>query len=198
MKTQRAWQRMLSGRRLDLLDPSPMDIEIEDIAHGLSFVARWNGQTEGDFSYSVAEHSLLVEKIFFKLNPKVSNKWKLAALLHDAPEYVIGDMISPVKAAIGPTYAQLEDKLIEAIHIRFGLPAKVPSNIKLQIKKADKISAWLEATLIAGFSIDEANKFFGAPPDEFFNYQELVLKQPMIVKSKFIEKFEALLQSIII
>nr|MBC8408128.1 HD domain-containing protein [Paracoccaceae bacterium] len=123
MKTQRAWQRMLSGRRLDLLDPSPMDIEIEDIAHGLSFVARWNGQTEGDFSYSVAEHSLLVEKIFFKLNPKVSNKWKLAALLHDAPEYVIGDMISPVKAAIGPNYAQLEDKLIEAIHIRFGLPA---------------------------------------------------------------------------
>ena len=198
MKTQRAWQRMLSGRRLDLLDPSPMDIEIEDIAHGLSFVARWNGQTEGDFSYSVAEHSLLVEKIFFKLNTKVSNKWKLAALLHDAPEYVIGDMISPVKAAIGPTYAQLEDKLIEAIHIRFGLPAKVPSNIKLQIKKADKISAWLEATLIAGFSIDEANKFFGVPPDEFFNYQELVLKQPMIVKSKFIEKFEALLQSIII
>ena len=198
MKTQRAWQRMLSGRRLDLLDPSPMDIEIEDIAHGLSFVARWNGQTEGDFSYSVAEHSLLVEKIFFKLNPKVSNKWKLAALLHDAPEYVIGDMISPVKAAIGPTYAQLEDKLIEAIHIRFGLPAKVPSNIKLQIKKADKISAWLEATLIAGFSIDEAYKFFGVPPDEFFNYQELVLKQPMIVKSKFIEKFEALLQSIII
>ena len=194
MKTQRAWQRMLSGRRLDLLDPSPMDIEIEDIAHGLSFVARWNGQTEGDFSYSVAEHSLLVEKIFFKLNPKVSNKWKLAALLHDAPEYVIGDMISPVKAAIGPTYAQLEDKLIEAIHIRFGLPAKVPSNIKLQIKKADKISAWLEATLIAGFSIDEANKFFGVPPGEFFNYQELVLKQPMIVKSKFIEKFEALLQ----
>ena len=198
MKTQRAWQRMLSGRRLDLLDPSPMDIEIEDIAHGLSFVARWNGQTEGDFSYSVAEHSLLVEKIFFKLNPKVSNKWKLAALLHDAPEYVIGDMISPVKAAIGPNYAQLEDKLIEAIHIRFGLPAKVPSNIKLQIKKADKISAWLEATLIAGFSIDEANKFFGVPPSEFFNYQELVLKQPMIVKSKFIEKFEALLQSIII
>ena len=198
MKTQRAWQRMLSGRRLDLLDPSPMDIEIEDIAHGLSFVARWNGQTEGDFSYSVAEHSLLVEKIFFKLNPKVSNKWKLAALLHDAPEYVIGDMISPVKAAIGPTYAQLEDKLIEAIHIRFGLPAKVPSNIKLQIKKADKISAWLEATLIAGFSIDEANKFFGVPPGEFFNYQELVLKQPMIVKSKFIERFEALLQSIII
>ena len=198
MKTQRAWQRMLSGRRLDLLDPSPMDIEIEDIAHGLSFVARWNGQTEGDFSYSVAEHSLLVEKIFFKLNPKVSNKWKLAALLHDAPEYVIGDMISPVKAAIGPNYAQLEDKLIEAIHIRFGLPAKVPSNIKLQIKKADKISAWLEATLIAGFSIDEANKFFGIPPGEFFNYQELVLKQPMIVKSKFIEKFETLLQSIII
>ena len=99
MKQPRAWQRMLSGRILDLLDPTPMDIEIEDIAHGLAFVARWNGQTRGDFAYSVAEHSLLVEEIFFRLNPDGLVKWRLAALLHDAPEYVIGDMISPV----GPT-----------------------------------------------------------------------------------------------
>jgi len=120
MKQPRAWQRMLSGRRLDLLDPTPMDIEIEDIAHGLAFVARWNGQTRGDYAYSVAEHSLLVEQIFGQMQPAAPVKWRLAALLHDAPEYVIGDMISPVKAAVGPGYETLDDRLMAAIHIRFG------------------------------------------------------------------------------
>ena len=157
----RAWQRMLSGRRLDLLDPTPVDIEIEDIAHGLAFVARWNGQTRGDFPYSVAEHSILVEELFSRMNPKAPAKWQLAALLHDAPEYVIGDMISPVKAAVGPGYGELDDRLMAAIHLRFGLPHKVPANIKKAIKKADKVSAWLEATQIAGFSMAEADKFFG-------------------------------------
>ena len=141
----RAWQRMLSGRRLDLLDPTPVDIEIEDIAHGLAFVARWNGQTQGDFAYSVAEHSLLVETIFGRIAPTAPAKWRLAALLHDAPEYVIGDMISPVKAAVGPDYGALDERLTAAIHIRFGLPAQVPASIKKQIKKADSISAWMEA-----------------------------------------------------
>ena len=193
MKTPRAWQRMLSGRRLDLLDPTPVDIEIEDIAHGLSFVARWNGQTKGNYAYSVAEHSLLVEKIFTYLYPKTSIRWKLAALLHDAPEYVIGDMISPVKAAIGPSYSELEVKLIEAIHIRFGLPASVPPKIKLQIKKADKISAWMEATLIAGFKISEANKFFTSPPKNFNFSTELKLRQPIAVRNEFIKRFSFLL-----
>ena len=193
MKTPRAWQRMLSGRRLDLLDPTPVDIEIEDIAHGLSFVARWNGQTKGNYAYSVAEHSLLVEKIFTYLYPKTSIQWKLAALLHDAPEYVIGDMISPVKAAIGPSYSELEVKLIEAIHIRFGLPASVPQKIKLQIKKADKISAWMEATLIAGFKISEANKFFTSPPKNFNFSTELKLRQPTAVRNEFIKRFSFLL-----
>lgn len=147
----RAWQRMLSGRRLDLLDPTPVDIEIEDIAHGLAFVARWNGQTRGDFAYSVAEHSLLVETIYGRMNPKAPPKWRLAALLHDAPEYVIGDMISPVKAAVGPEYGALDDRLMSAIHIRFGLPAALPKSVKQQIKRADKVSAWMEATQIAGF-----------------------------------------------
>jgi len=140
MKKYRAWQRMLSGRRLDLLDPTPLDIEIEDIAHGLSFVARWNGQTHGDFPYSVAEHSLLVEQIYSKLYKNPEKKWCLAALLHDAPEYVIGDMISPVKSAIGSDYQSLENRLSSAINLRFGLPTKLPENIKKQIKKADKIS----------------------------------------------------------
>ena len=129
MKKYRAWQRMLSGRRLDLLDPTPLDIEIEDIAHGLSFVARWNGQTHGDFPYSVAEHSLLVEQIYSKLYKNPEKKWCLAALLHDAPEYVIGDMISPVKSAIGSDYQSLENRLSSAINLRFGLPTKLPENI---------------------------------------------------------------------
>ena len=130
MKTPRAWQRMLSGRRLDLLDPTPMDIEVEDIAHGLAFVARWNGQTLGDYAYSVAEHSLLVEQIFSVQQPAAPAKWRLAALLHDAPEYVIGDMISPVKAAVGPGYGELDARLTAAIHLRFGLPAVLPVRVK--------------------------------------------------------------------
>ena len=125
----RAWQRMLSGRRLDLLDPSPLDIEIEDIAHGLAFVARWNGQTRGDWPYSVAEHALLVERLMGVADPALAPAWRLAGLLHDAPEYVIGDMISPVKAALGPGYAGLDERLTTAVHRRFGLPAVLPPAI---------------------------------------------------------------------
>ncbi|MEN8842193.1 MAG: HD family hydrolase [Octadecabacter sp.] len=185
MKQPRAWQRMLSGRRLDLLDPTPMDIEIEDIAHGLAFVARWNGQTVGDFAYSVAEHSLLVEQIFTAMNPKAPVKWQLAALLHDAPEYVIGDMISPVKAAVGPGYETLDDRLMAAIHIRFGLPAQVPVIIKKQIKKADKISAWLEAIQIAGFTQSEADKFFGKPDPNVAREAKIQLRPPIEVRHDF-------------
>ena len=161
MTQARAWQRMLSGRRLDLLDPTPVDIEIEDIAHGLAFVARWNGQTMGDWPYSVAQHSLLVEQLYTRLTPGRPARWGLAALLHDAPEYVIGDMISPVKAAVGPHYEALDARLAAAIHIRFGLPAQLPVAVKAAIKRADRISAWLEATQIAGFSQAEATRFFG-------------------------------------
>jgi len=185
MKQARAWQRMLSGRRLDLLDPTPMDIEIEDIAHGLAFVARWNGQTRGDYAYSVAEHSLLVERIFTVMNPKTSVKWQLAALLHDAPEYVIGDMISPVKAAVGPGYEALDERLMAAIHIRFGLPAQVPAPIKKQIKKADKISAWLEAVQIAGFTQAEADKFFGRPDADIIRQSLIELRPPVDVRRDF-------------
>ncbi|MEL7276750.1 MAG: HD family hydrolase, partial [Pseudomonadota bacterium] len=159
----RAWQRMLSGRRLDLLDPSPLDIEIEDIAHGLAFVARWNGQTHGEYPYSVAQHSVLVEELYGILYPDAPAKWRLAAILHDAPEYVIGDMISPVKAAVGPGYKGLDERLMAAVHLRFGLPAELPRTIKSRIKRADKLSAWLEAVQLAGFTPAEANRFFGAP-----------------------------------
>lgn len=195
-KQARAWQRMLSGRRLDLLDPTPMDIEVEDIAHGLAFVARWNGQTKGDYAYSVAEHSLLVESLFERIVPKAEPKWKLAALLHDAPEYVIGDMISPVKAAVGPNYEALDERLAAAIHIRFGLPAKIPATVKRQIKKADKISAWLEATQIAGFTEGEANKFFGTPDPAVLDGLSLVLRPPVEVRNDFTARHDALLREI--
>ncbi len=176
---------MLSGRRLDLLDPTPVDIEVEDIAHGLAFVARWNGQTRGDFAYSVAEHSLLVEELFGRIAPKAPVKWRLAALLHDAPEYVIGDMISPVKSAVGAGYGQLDDRLSTAIHIRFGLPASVPASVKRQIKKADKISAWMEATQIAGFSQAEATKFFDRPDKAVMDGLQIKLRAPVEVRNEY-------------
>ncbi|MBY6066291.1 HD family hydrolase [Leisingera aquaemixtae] len=195
-KPARAWQRMLSGRRLDLLDPTPVDIEIEDVAHGLAFVARWNGQTMGDFAYSVAEHSLLVEDIFARMQPKAPVKWRLAALLHDAPEYVIGDMISPVKAAVGPGYGDLDQRLTSAIHLRFGLPAALPKTVKAQIKRADKVSAWMEAVQIAGFSKKEASKFFGTPKPEIVEGLDIVLRPPLETRMAFLRRHAELMSQI--
>jgi uncharacterized protein len=191
-KQPRAWQRMLSGRRLDLLDPTPMDIEIEDIAHGLAFVARWNGQTRGDWPYSVAEHSILVEQIFSRQNG-AAPKWQLAALLHDAPEYVIGDMISPVKSAVGPNYGELDLRLTAAVHIRFGLPAILPVEIKKAIKAADKVSAWLEAVHIAGFTETEADKLFGRPVSGILRGLDIKLRPPAVVRADFIARHLALI-----
>jgi 5'-deoxynucleotidase YfbR-like HD superfamily hydrolase len=185
---------MLSGRRLDLLDPTPVDVEIEDIAHGLAFVARWNGQTRGDYAYSVAEHSLLVETIFARIAPRAPAKWRLAALLHDAPEYVIGDMISPVKAAVGPDYRALDDRLTTAVHVRFGLPASLPVRVKQQIKKADRVSAWMEASQIAGFSETEATRFFGRPDAALMEGLSILLRPPVEVRAEFTQRHEALLR----
>lgn len=189
----RAWQRMLSGRRLDLINPSPMDIEIEDIAHGLSRVARWNGQTTGEHSFSVAQHSVIVEDICRTLDPHADRDWLLAALLHDASEYVVGDMISPFKNALGVDYRAFEDKLMQAIHIRFGLPAAISPQLKKFIKAADKISAYLEATQIAGFSHEESEKFFGAPP---FAVKAWAIKPlpPNEAKQLYIARFEELIK----
>ena len=161
-KVIRAWQRMVSGRRLDLLDPSPLDVEISDIAHGLARVSRWNGQTFGDHPFSVAQHSLIVEDVFRRLG-KASAEDCQMALLHDAPEYVIGDMISPFKAVVGGGYKVVEKRLEAAIHLRFGLPAHPSRTLKDRIKKADTVSAFFEATELAGFSADEARRFFGVP-----------------------------------
>lgn len=196
MSPARAWQKMLSGRRLDLLDPTPVDIEIEDIAHGLSFVARWNGQTCGDYAYSVAEHSLLVERLYSRLTARADPRWQLAALLHDAPEYVIGDMISPVKASVGPGYSELEHRLSAAVHLRFGLPAALPLAVKRTIKKADRISAWMEAVRIAGFSKTEANKFFGIPDPGLIDGMEIVLRPPMQTRADYIARHAQLIDQI--
>lgn len=189
----RAWQRMLSGRILDLLDPTPVDIEIGDIAHGLAFVARWNGQTRGDYPYSVAEHSLLVERIYDLQNAGGPLKWNLAALLHDAPEYVIGDMISPVKSAVGPGYAALDERLTAAIHLRFGLPARLPRTVKDRIKQADRISAWIEAVQLAGFSEAEADRFFGRPDAALLSQIAICLRPPAEVRAAFTARHDALL-----
>lgn len=160
----RAWQRMLSGRRLDLLEPSPLDIEIADIAHGLARVARWNGQTKGATAFSVAQHSVLVERLVSELSPRLAREARLMALLHDAPEYVVGDLISPFKAAVGFSYKSLEEKLQAAVHMRFGLPAQPSASLKVLIKRADHLSAFYEATQLAGFEEAEARRLFGRPP----------------------------------
>ncbi len=154
---------MLSGRRLDLLEPSPLDIEIEDIAHGLARVARWNGQTKGAHAFSVAQHCVLVERLVAELEPRLSRPARLMALLHDAPEYVVGDLISPFKAAVGMNYKALEERLQMAIHLRFGLPADIPASLKILFKRADHLSAYHEATQLAGFEEKEARRLFGAP-----------------------------------
>ncbi|NNU15338.1 HD family hydrolase [Parvularcula sp. ZS-1/3] len=159
----RAWQRMLSGRRLDILDPSPLDVEIEDIAHGLARVARWNGQTVGVLPFNVAQHSVIVLDMCVQMKPNWPREWRLAALLHDAPEYVIGDMISPFKALLGGNYKDVEKRLEQAIHLRFGLPADLPAEVHRHIKRADRACAYFEATQLAGFSVEEAKKFFPVP-----------------------------------
>ncbi len=191
-KPVRAWQRMLSGRRLDLLDPSPLDIEISDIAHGLARVARWNGQTRGDHAYSVAQHSLLVEQIFREQNPTAPLQHQLLALLHDAPEYVIGDMISPFKAVMGGAYKQIEARLEAAIHLRFSLPATVPAVLKKAIKKADIVSAYFEATELAGFSTAEAAEFFGRPRGFHAGHFDLSPRPTAEIEQAFINRFNAL------
>jgi 5'-deoxynucleotidase YfbR-like HD superfamily hydrolase len=188
----RAWQRMLSGRRLDLLDPSPLDVEVTDIAHGLARVARWNGQTEGDNAFSVAQHSLVVEQIYAALTAGNNAEWQLAALLHDAPEYVIGDMISPFKSVVGGDYKAVERRLHEAICRRFSLPAEWPPKQTRLIKRADRIAAWFEATQLAGFTHREAAKYFGRPRGIGQMQLDLAPKSAKLVQRQFLRRFAML------
>jgi 5'-deoxynucleotidase YfbR-like HD superfamily hydrolase len=196
-KADRAWQRMLSGRRLDLLDPSPFDVEIDDIAHGLARVARWNGQTEGAHIFSVAQHTLLVDTVARAKWPSIDHNARLAILLHDAPEYVIGDMISPFKAVIGGAYKGVEARLLAAIHIRFGLPVKWADEIERMIKAADRGAAFLEATRLAGFSTSEARRFFGPPPvlSPAIERDYLTPWPASTAEKRYLERFTALTRS---
>jgi 5'-deoxynucleotidase YfbR-like HD superfamily hydrolase len=186
---------MLSGRRLDLLNPSPLDIEIEDIAHGLARVARWNGQTKGPHAFSVAQHCLLVEALLSRAEDNLDRQARLAALLHDAPEYVIGDMISPFKAALGLDYKAFENRLLAAIHLRFGLPPSTPEFLIKKIKKADQVAAYLEATQLAGFGLAEAAKFFGRPSglDDVKSFHALRPLAPNDAEAAYVRKFKQLL-----
>jgi 5'-deoxynucleotidase YfbR-like HD superfamily hydrolase len=191
----RAWQRMLSGRRLDLLNPSPLDIEIEDIAHGLARVARWNGQTAGAHIFSVAQHSVLTEMIAHQ-QFRLDRGRALAFLLHDAPEYVIGDLISPFKAVIGEAYKVVESRLLSAIHLRFGLSADLPAELSAMIKACDRCAAYLEATRLAGFSPLEARRFFG-PPLKFSGHIQEAWLTPWpadLAETRYLERFQALVQ----
>jgi len=190
MMPPRAWQRMLSGRRLDLLDPSPLDIEIEDIAHGLSRVARWNGQTKGRWAFSVAQHSLLVLDLVEQLRPKANKQLRLAALLHDSPEYVVGDLITPFKSSVGLNYKALEERLLSAIHLRFGLPARLPRESSRLIKRADRAAAFLEATQLAGFELTDAKRVFSAPRN--IKSIEITPHPPQSAKKLFLERFRML------
>ena len=191
----RAWQRMMSGRRLDLLDPSPLDVEIEDIAHGLARVARWNGQTKGPYIFSVAQHALLVEALARARVARLDASARLAVLLHDAPEYVIGDMISPFKAVIGDSYKAVERRLLAAIHLRFGLPVKLPESLQTLIKAADRGAAYLEATRLAGFDPVEARKFFGQPPKFSASLHDYLSPWPAEAAAlRFRDRFERLMR----
>ena len=191
---QRAWQRMLSGRKLDILSPSPFDIEIEDIALGLSRVTRWNGQTTGKHPYSVAQHSVLVEKLFNIEYPELDKKWNLAALLHDAPEYVIGDLITPFKYALNNSYRFVEDNLMKAIYLRFGLPALLPKNIEYKIKKIDKALAWFEAVDLAGYIEKEASQII-KKPNLNFEHQIIALSANDVEK-RFLKRFQEIILKI--
>lgn len=190
----RAWQRMLSGRRLDLLAPQPEDIEIEDIAHGLARVARWNGQTIGDHAFSVAQHSLVVADIVRALEPQFGARELCAALLHDAPEYVVGDLISPFKAAIGLNYKAFEQKLLAAIYDRFGL-GRMDAYVVSAIKRADTVAAYYEAISLAGFEPTEAERFFGRPILSDVFDRELRTLTPLSTneaQSRFLDEFKKL------
>lgn len=190
IRKSRAWQRMLSGRRLDLLDPSPLDIEIEDIAHGLSRLARWNGQTSGKWAFSVAQHCLLVEDITGRLHKDSDPAMRLAGLLHDAAEYVIGDLISPFKAVVGIDYKDFESGLLRAIHRRFGLPPAMPERSAKVIKRADGIAAYYEATQLAGFSRRDALKYIGRPGR--ITGIDLAAWPPGLAHKRYLSRFRSL------
>lgn len=111
--------RTFTGKNFDPLAGKPSEIDIRDIAHSLSMLCRFNGHTSR--FYSVAEHSLRVSRIL----PPELQAW---GLMHDAAEAYLGDMVRPLKCRM-PEFEEAEDRLLEIIAARFGLPWPVPQAI---------------------------------------------------------------------
>jgi 5'-deoxynucleotidase YfbR-like HD superfamily hydrolase len=161
--TPRVFQRMRSGRRLHLLDPSPVDVEISDAIYGISRQMRWNGQTTGEVGFTVAQHSVTVEAIFTAMVwPKAPVEARLAALVHDLAEWVLSDLSTPVKAVIKAAgYGELEQRVDRAIRLRIGLPAVLPEAWIDPLKRADRIAGVTEAVRLAGWSEADARRDVG-------------------------------------
>ncbi len=186
----RVWQRMLSGRRLDLLDPSPLDVEISDIAHGLARVARWNGQTRGDFAFSVAQHSLIVEQIVgcersrsaLAHGGTAARRAGICRRRHDlaVQERHRRRLQGCGKAAAGGDPSALRPAGASAGRDRKGDQGRGP------------VSAYYEATLLAGFESHEAAKFFGEPGGAACEPGEFVPRPAREMEAAFLARFAEL------
>jgi hypothetical protein len=104
-------------------------------------------------------------------------------------------MISPVKSAVGPGYGALDERLAAAVHLRFGLPSVLPGPVKAAIKRADRVSAWMEAINIAGFRKDEADRLFGTPEADVVLGLSIQLRPPVEVRAAFLKRHHSLLSS---
>jgi hypothetical protein len=147
-----SWVQTVSGMPVDLLDPKPEQILPGDIAHALARIPRFNGHTLGDWPWNVAQHSLLVEQL---MPAQTDAAGRLVALLHDAHEAYIGDLITPVKQAMDAlpvrsrdpflpalAFFALTTKLDEVIWTAFGLSPSV--NLLNRVKTADLLALVVE------------------------------------------------------
>ncbi|HZX28156.1 MAG TPA: phosphohydrolase [Telluria sp.] len=152
----RAWVRMPSGRRLDLLDPTPFDWDDEDLALGLARTFRWGGHSAWPQPLSVAQHSIAVLYLRRRLTPgPLPAKAELRELLHDAEEGLLGfDAISVIKPFLGEQFRALTQRLEHAVFVRYGLPAWTRAEHALH-KRADRLAAASEAVHVAGWSAAE-------------------------------------------
>lgn len=160
MMTDRAWVRLASGRRINLLDPQPDAWTDADLAIGLSRTYRWGGHSIWELPLSVAQHSLLVLKLCEQLHGvPLSRAVALQALLHDAAEGLLSfDPISPVKPHLGASFAALNDRLEAAIATRYWFFAHDPllrHRRSLAYKSADRVAAASEALHVAGWTRHE-------------------------------------------
>lgn len=158
----RAWIRLPSGGRLDLINPSPDAWQDSDLACRISRTYRWGGESKHAFPLSVAQHSLAVLALREQLSPEpLTALQKMAELQHDSEEAFIGfDPISPLKRAMGPEFEKICDRILAAIWERYRLPEWEPEDYKLH-KEADLISAASEAVHCVGWSEDEVRNVLG-------------------------------------